>query len=84
MAMDNAHLHEQARRAIQSREDLLAVVSHDLRNPLSVILVSATLALHTSPPGDTNRRAIEAVRRSALRMDRLISDLLDLPGGVDV
>ena len=77
MAMDNAHLHEQARRAIQSREDLLAVVSHDLRNPLSVILVSATLALHTSPPGDTNRRAIEAVRRSALRMDRLISDLLD-------
>jgi PAS domain S-box-containing protein len=77
MAMDNAHLHEQARRAIQSREDLLAVVSHDLRNPLSVILVSATLALHTSPPGDTNRRAIEAIRRSALRMDRLISDLLD-------
>jgi signal transduction histidine kinase len=42
-----------------------------------VILVSATLALHTSPPGDTNRRAIEAIRRSALRMDRLISDLLD-------
>jgi PAS domain S-box-containing protein len=77
MAMDNARLHEQARRAIQSREELLAVVSHDLRNPLSVILVSATLALRSSPPGDDSRRAIEAVRRSALRMDRLISDLLD-------
>ncbi len=77
MAMDNARLHEQARRAIQSREDLLAVVSHDLRNPLSVILVSATLALRAWPPGDANRRAIEAVRRSALRMDRLIGDLLD-------
>jgi signal transduction histidine kinase len=77
MAIDNARLHEQARRAVQSREDLLAVVSHDLRNPLSVILVSATLALHAWPPGDANRRTIEAIRRSALRMDRLIGDLLD-------
>jgi PAS domain S-box-containing protein len=77
MAMDNARLHEQARRAIQSREDLLAVVSHDLRNPLSVILVSATLALRTSLSGDDSRRAVEAIRRSALRMDRLIGDLLD-------
>ncbi len=77
MAMDNARLHEQARRAVQAREDLLAVVSHDLRNPLSVILVSATLALRAWPPGDINRRAIEAIRRSALRMDRLIGDLLD-------
>ncbi len=77
MAMDNAHLHEQARRAVQAREDLLAVVSHDLRNPLSVILVSATLALRAWPPGDTNRRAIEAIRRLALRMDCLIGDLLD-------
>ena len=77
MAMDNARLHEQARRAVQAREDLLAVVSHDLRNPLSVILVSATLALRAWPPGDVNRRAIEAIRRSALRMDRLIGDLLD-------
>jgi signal transduction histidine kinase len=67
----------QARRAIQEREDLLAVVSHDLRNPLSVILVSATLALRAGLPGDTDRRAIEAIRRSALRMDRLIGDLLD-------
>ncbi len=67
----------QARRAIQEREDLLAVVSHDLRNPLSVILVSATLALRTGHPGDADRRAIEAIRRSALRMDRLIGDLLD-------
>jgi PAS domain S-box-containing protein len=77
MAMDNARLHEQARRAVQSREDLLAVVSHDLRNPLSVILVSATLALRAGPQSEESRRAIEAVRRSALRMDRLIGDLLD-------
>jgi signal transduction histidine kinase len=67
----------QARRAIQEREDLLAVVSHDLRNPLSVILVSATLALRAGRPGDADRRAIETIRRSALRMDRLIGDLLD-------
>ncbi len=76
-AMENARLHEQARRAVQAREDLLAVVSHDLRNPLSVILVSATLAQHAWPSTDPARRTIEAIRRSALRMDRLISDLLD-------
>ena len=76
-----ARLEEMSReeliREVQSREDLLAVVSHDLRNPLSVILVSGTLALHAWPPGDANRRTIEAIRRSAMRMDRLIGDLLD-------
>ena len=39
--------------------------------------MSATLALRTGLPGDADRRAIEAIRRSALRMDRLIGDLLD-------
>ena len=77
MAMDNARLHELTKRAVREREELLAVVSHDLRNPLSVILVSAALALRSWPAGDDSRKTVDAIRRSALRMDRLINDLLD-------
>ncbi len=80
MAMDNARLHERAQRAVQAREDLLAVVSHDLRNPLNVILGSADMMLRAPLDDESKiraRRATEAILRSAERMNRLIGDLLD-------
>jgi len=77
--LDNAWLYEQAQRAIRAREELLAIVSHDLKNPLAVILMST--ALMDTPPGvderRRSRRQIETIKRSAARMNRLIQDLLD-------
>ncbi|MDF2692461.1 MAG: diguanylate cyclase/phosphodiesterase, partial [Labilithrix sp.] len=79
LALDNARLYEQAQRATRSREDLLAVVSHDLRNPLGAILGGASLLLEQVPDDRRlrTRRIVEMVRRSAERMNRLINDLLD-------
>lgn len=80
LAADNARLYEAAKRAIELRDNVLATVSHDLRNPLSAIITAAAVmtkraAARPGERGDT--KAIEAIQRSAHRMDRLIHDLLD-------
>ena len=81
LAIDNARLYEQAQRAIHARQDMLAIVSHDLKNLLGVILMRSALLLKT-PAGEElrlgSRRVVEKIRRSAERMKRLIEDLLDL------
>jgi signal transduction histidine kinase/PAS domain-containing protein len=79
-AVDNARLYADAQEAVQSREDLLAVVSHDLRNPLGVVLTSSALLLKGPLPEDKEgraRRQVEAIQRAGHRMNRLIRDLLD-------
>jgi signal transduction histidine kinase len=60
------------------REELLAIVSHDLRNPLSTILTSTDQLLDRHQPlADGQRAALERCRRAARRMTRMIGDLLD-------
>jgi signal transduction histidine kinase len=77
LAADNARLYDEAQRAIRARDDVLAVVSHDLKNPLEAVTLSAALLLR-APESPRVRRYAEALQRSASRMDRLIRDLLDL------
>ena len=80
-AIDNARLYEEAQKAIRVRDDLLGVVSHDLRNPLgSIILQTASLLKKSEPAAldEATRKRLEGIRRSAERMTRLIEDLLDL------
>src|SRR4051812_35644860 len=79
LAIDNARLYREAQKAIAARENFMAIVSHDLRNPLTTILMTTDLLLRTVP-NDRRRRDrkhAETVQRSAVRMDRLIRDLLD-------
>lgn len=79
IAMDNARLFRQAEAASRLREEVMAVVSHDLRNPLSAILSSAALAHALLDDGHTAaRRHLETIQRSSERMKRLVSDLLDM------
>jgi len=80
IAVDNVRLYNEAQEAVRVREDLLAIVSHDLRNPLGVVLASSALLLKSSLPPEKEERArrqIEAIQRAANRMNRLIRDLLD-------
>jgi len=70
-------------RAVRARDEMLAVVSHDLENPLSVILLAAAhLLAHLPESGDpragTLRQSVELIRRSTARMKALIEDLLKL------
>jgi signal transduction histidine kinase len=73
---------EESRRSVQMREDILAIVSHDLRNPLAAIQMGAALMARLLPQTqgshvDTLQRQVENLTRSAQRMNRLIEDLLD-------
>jgi signal transduction histidine kinase/CheY-like chemotaxis protein len=69
--------HETLRRAIRTRDDVLATVAHDLRNPISVIAIAAnTLSHRVRDP--LARRPIEAILKGVQRTERLIRDLLDL------
>ena len=67
------------RRALQARDEVLGIVAHDLRNPLSAISLQAA-ALGRGGPGSerSNQQAAERISRAANRMDRLIQDLLDV------
>jgi PAS domain S-box-containing protein len=79
LAIDNARLYEAARRATQARDDVLGIVAHDLRNPLSTILMQAAQARrHGAEPDRRDRKPFEVIERAARRMHRLIHDLLDV------
>jgi signal transduction histidine kinase/CheY-like chemotaxis protein len=67
------------RLSIRAREDTLAIVSHDLRNPLSAVMMNADLANARLSAGKPERagEAIDAILVASERMNTLISDLLD-------
>lgn len=58
--------------------EILAMVAHDLRNPLNAISLAATLTLEsTSARDEETARRMETILRASGRMNRLIGDLLD-------
>ncbi|HEX8109660.1 MAG TPA: histidine kinase dimerization/phospho-acceptor domain-containing protein [Kofleriaceae bacterium] len=79
-AIDNARLYEAAQHAVRVRDNVLAVVSHDLRNPLlSVSLRAEQLADY---PEELSRDKVikhgKSIRQNVERMKRLIDDLIDV------
>ena len=79
LAVDSARLYRAAQRAIQVRDEVLGIVAHDLRNPLSLILMEARL-LESGWKGRERRKRTpaEVIEGAATRMNRLIQDLLDV------
>jgi PAS domain S-box-containing protein len=75
-AIDNAELYEAARRALRMREDILAIVSHDLRSPLNNIMLGAGAMAGSSSDHDRARHH-DIIARAVQTMDRMIGDLLD-------
>jgi len=70
-------------RAVRARDDLLAVVSHDLRNPLASILLHADAMVTPAHGGHEKtvqvlHRGAERIRRAAVHMKSMTDDLLDL------
>ncbi|HEX8693492.1 MAG TPA: PAS domain S-box protein [Longimicrobium sp.] len=81
LAVENARLYGAAQGAIRAREDVLHVVSHDLGNSLSAIVITTTVLLRTLPEDGENaelRKRITGIRDLARRMQRLRQDLLDV------
>lgn len=80
LAIDNARLFGESRRATRAREDLLAVVSHDLKNPLGVVQLASALLMRGAqgkPGTEQVQKQAGRIQAAAERMARLISDLLD-------
>lgn len=80
LAIDNARLFREAQHAIRLREQVLAVVSHDLRNPLAAVhLAAAFIARQSRATADARLlKQAETIERATERMDRMLGDLLDL------
>jgi signal transduction histidine kinase/ActR/RegA family two-component response regulator len=67
-----------AQQANAAKDQFLAVVSHELRNPLAPVLSGTQLLRRRLPDEDPGRRALDVIDRSIKLQARLIDDLLDL------
>ena len=70
----------EAEKANRLKDEFLATLSHELRNPLNVILGYAEVLLRSEEARSSEfiRRAAEILKRNALAQSRLVRDLLDL------
>lgn len=78
LAIDNARLYHESQQAVRAREEVLAIVSHDLRNPLSAVTLGAGLLKTSKALSEEDREQVDTIEISANRMNRLIADLLDV------
>jgi PAS domain S-box-containing protein len=70
-------LYEEAAEAVRDREEVVAIVGHDLRNPLGTIALASALLVEPGTPQERRVAQGKMIQRSVEQMDRLIQDLLD-------
>src|SRR5262249_11493127 len=68
-------------RVNRSRELLLGILGHDLRDPLSAIIMSADLLLELPPDASLSRDLSRRIRGIGQRLQRMVADLLDFTRG---
>lgn len=82
IALDNAFRFRASTQLAQAREEMMAVVSHDLKNPLATIQMAVRFLLEDLSPIDAGqqlgRTQLRVIHRSAERMYRMVHDLLDV------
>ncbi|ATB44392.1 sensor histidine kinase [Cystobacter fuscus] len=79
-AVDTAHLYARAQEAVRWRDELLAVVSHDIKTPLLVVRLNAELlltAIQERTPHPRQESLMKSILHSAEHMRELIGGLLD-------
>jgi signal transduction histidine kinase len=81
LASEHARLADalaRAESALGMRDEVLAIVAHDLRAPLNAVQTSATFLMDVELAEPERRRLLDVIRRAAAGMNRLIGDLLDV------
>jgi len=77
-SIENARLFAKARRAVKSREDVLKIVSHDLKNPVAAIrLVAHMFRQFGCNDAAQVVKLVDTIQRAVDKMQVLIGDLLD-------
>jgi signal transduction histidine kinase len=77
-AQERQRVFDQAQQAVADRDHILAVVSHELRNPLNTVGMAAAILRDMVPVPETGRKSIASILRATARMNRMIQDLLDV------
>lgn len=84
-AQENARLLEESRRTTEAlqeadrrKNEFLAMLAHELRNPLGPILNAVAILRAKGPADSVLERQREVIKRQAGHMARLVSDLLDI------
>jgi signal transduction histidine kinase len=81
ISIDNARLYRKAQEAVRARDEVLRIVSHDLRNPISTIQMGASLLLEDAPAdliAGPFGRTLRSMRNATESAERMIRDLLDV------
>jgi two-component system sensor histidine kinase/response regulator len=78
IAKEREELVGELKGALRLAEMFTAVLGHDLRNPLSVIINGAELLLRRAGEDGPVRKSAERMRSSGRRMARMIDEMLDL------
>lgn len=76
--IENARLYSQLSAADRSKNEFLAVLAHELRNPLAPIRNATQILQLAQPPTAESKTALEIIERQMGQMTRLIDDLLDI------
>jgi len=69
---------EELRAADRRKDEFLAMLAHELRNPLAPIVNALGRVRRSTPEGDPALRSVAAAERQALHLARLVDDLLDV------
>jgi|GEM_PF-2243004 len=85
MAVENARLYSEAqqalftaKKAVGARDELIAIVSHDLKNPVNAIKLCSEHLMQVLPQEHKARKPVETIKHAVDRMNRQIGDLLDI------
>jgi PAS domain S-box-containing protein len=78
MAIDNARAYDETRRANRVKDDFIATLSHELRNPLSALLGYAKMLEQNVIPADRMQHTFEVIARNATSLSRIVNDVLDI------
>lgn len=77
LAVENARLYREAQQATRLRQNVLGVVSHDLKNPLNALRLYCAL-LERRVSTDSARDAVASMKRTISQMERMVTDLVDI------
>jgi PAS domain S-box-containing protein len=78
VAIENARLYEELREADRRKDEFLAMLAHELRNPMAPILNAVHVLRLRGADSPETRWATEVANRQVLQLGRLVDDLLDV------
>jgi PAS domain S-box-containing protein len=78
IAIENARLYQELREADRHKDEFLAMLAHELRNPLAPIRNSLHIMKQPGARGEVLVRVRDMAERQVLHLARLLDDLLDV------